>query len=279
MAPIDATSRVVALAANAAIVAWSFGTTFRAGDAGTAAASAAALLAWYVAGRYATQRMTTSPEEWAKARAWVLTFASALVLTVAGAPLAARLAVASDADFIAATHEDGSASRQTLIFFAVELILDLAVGTLDYPGHVDALSGWAHHTFFLLTSQPTLAYDASGFFLGMSVVEFPTLLLAIGSIHRPWRVDLPFGVSFFALRVVYTAYYFVRLVFLARLRMLPAFTAIALSLHLFWFRSWLASYAKLRAKQAAAGGGLKTASGAEVGAESGAGAMPRRAAR
>lgn len=159
------------------------------------------------------------------------------------------------------------------------MLLDLSLGSLDYPGHLDSLSAWAHHTFFLLVSQPTLAHGASGFFLGIAVIEFPTLLLAIGSIHRPWRVDLPFGVSFFALRIVYTAYYFVRLVVLARLRMLPAFTAIALSLHLFWFRSWLASYAKLRAKQAAAGGGLKTAGGVEVGAKSGAGAMPRRAAR
>ena len=278
MPPLHPTSRAVALAVNAAIVVWSFGTTFRASDVRTATASAAALLAWYVAGRFVTQHTTKSPEEWAKSRAWLLTFASALCLSVVGTPLATQLTVASDVDFVAVTHSDGGVSREALIFFAVEMILDLAIGSLDYPGHLDMLSGWAHHTFFLLVSQPTLAYGASGFFLGITVIEFPTLLLAVGSLYRPWRVDLPFGVSFFLLRIVYTTYYFVRLVLISRLRMLPAFVAIALLLNAFWFRSWLVSYAKLRSKRAAGSAPSGTESVGE-GAGSGAGAIPQRAAR
>lgn len=278
LAPLPPTSRIIALTANTAIVVWTAATTFRASDAAIAVASAAALLAWYVVGRFVTQRATSSPEEWAKSRAWLLTFASALCLTVVGAPLAARLTVASDADFLAATHADGGISRHAVIFFAVEMILDLAIGSLDYPGHLDVLSGWAHHTFFLLAGQPTLAFGASGFFLGMSIVELPTLLLAVGSLNRPWRVDLPFGISFFLLRIVYTTYYFVRLVLISRLRMLPAFVAIALLLNAFWFRSWLVSYAKLRSKRAAGGAPSGSESVGE-GAGSGAGAMPQHAAR
>lgn len=62
MAPLDPTSRITALVVNTALLMWSLGTTYRAGDAGVAAASAAALLVWYVAGRCVTQRTTTSPE-------------------------------------------------------------------------------------------------------------------------------------------------------------------------------------------------------------------------
>lgn len=82
----------------------------------------------------------------------------------------------------------------------------------------------------------------SGAFTICLIEEFPTLLLALGSVFPSLRSDYGFGWSFFALRIVYHAY-FASFAFAnmadPTVLILYLFTFF---LHFYWFKNWINKY-------------------------------------
>lgn len=72
-------------------------------------------------------------------------------------------------------------------------------------------------------------------------MEFPTWILAVGSIYPERRSDLLFGVCFFATRILYHAMLLQRLL---RIRDAPVPVwipaSLAFALHCYWFALWYA---------------------------------------
>lgn len=227
----------VALAAayNALFMVYTYLSFLSAGDWRALLAIYLLLALYYLAGR-ALLSSLGGPDE-LKRRSWLLGLAAALVLSALSLPLALELALAPPARFAALVSTDSPTSRAALLFFSAEMVLDLAIGAVDYPAQVHELSGLAHHTAFLLGSWMTLRHGACGFFLGGALVEVPTLLLAVGSVHRPWRADVAYALSFFLFRVAYALWYTARLALFSGLPAFAAMMAASCCLNLVWFYS------------------------------------------
>ena len=116
---------------------------------------------------------------------------------------------------------------------------DLAIGSLQYREHIKPLSGWLHHTIFILMAYAPLTTRTCSAFVSLCIVELPTAVLALGSVAPALRSDAVFGATFFTLRVVFTGAVLAWHWQLARERYLVAIVAFSFSLHCFWFVSWL----------------------------------------
>jgi hypothetical protein len=79
---------------------------------------------------------------------------------------------------------------------------------LDYRSEIGLLSGWMHHTVYVLILSWVVRSGCTAGFMVFSPAELPTFILALGSVHKPWRLDLPMGLTFFATRIVYFTYAF-----------------------------------------------------------------------
>jgi hypothetical protein len=199
--------------------------------------AAAALLAYYALGRAAVERAGGAPATRRRRRAWLLALAAAAALSCLGAGAALELLAAPPGAFARYVASDPPRSRQALVCFGVFLLLDLLVGYLDYGELVDPSTGWAHHSFFVCAGAWTLSQGACGFFLGMAVVEVPTLVLGLGALSSALASDALFGVTFVLLRLAYTAWYTARM-----LREGPQSLALVMlpvcALHVAWFYTW-----------------------------------------
>jgi hypothetical protein len=199
--------------------------------------AAAALLAYYALGRAAVERAGGAPATRRRRRAWLLALAAAGALSCLGAGAALELLAAPPGAFARYVASDPPRSRQALVCFGVFLLLDLLVGFFDYGELVDPSTGWAHHTFFVCAGAWTLSQGACGFFLGMAVVEVPTLVLGLGALSSALASDALFGATFVALRLAYTAWYTARM-----LREGPQSLALVMlpvcALHVAWFYTW-----------------------------------------
>ncbi|ORZ17831.1 hypothetical protein BCR42DRAFT_478466, partial [Absidia repens] len=91
-------------------------------------------------------------------------------------------------------------------FFMSFLILDLAVGLIWYKSKIVLLKGYAHHIVYFCLLAWVLNRHYGGIFMGMCVLEIPTLLLSAGSVHGPWRRDYLFALTFLATRIVFHGY-------------------------------------------------------------------------
>jgi hypothetical protein len=240
-------------------------------DAATAAVSAAVVLGWFAIG---TRWLLRQP--WARsdgrARAWLIQALVAAVMGPASLPFVAAALRSDDAGFVALTHEDTPLSRELTIFFTVATALDLAIGAAAYPEHVELVSGYLHHGVFILVSYYPLTTNTCGAFLAHTIIELPTLVLAVGVLVPALRADYLFGASFFLLRIVY---FFFSLAWhhrLARERYIVYLTAFCALLHCAWFASW--SRGMLRRGRKAAG--LATSPGASPAPEAPASASAAR---
>jgi hypothetical protein len=171
-------------------------------DAITAALSAAAVLAWFAFGSRVVLRQPWARGD-SRARSWLIQGLVAAVMGPASLPFVVDALRSDDAGFLAMTHQDTPFSRALTIFFTVATALDLVVGVVAYPQHVEIVSGYLHHGVFILVSIFPLTTRTCGAFLAHTIIELPTLVLALGIVVPALRADLLFGASFFLLRIVY----------------------------------------------------------------------------
>lgn len=131
-----------------------------------------------------------------------------------------------------------------ILYFMAYLIMDLAIGIYEYPKSLELLSGYIHHSIYIVISSLALYYNSNVLFIFILAMleELPTFLLAIGSFDSSLRNDTLFGITFFITRIVYHLF----LIFLFRNEMNLVFyiTSLALILHVYWFKNWWSKYGK-----------------------------------
>jgi hypothetical protein len=215
-----------------------------------------ALLTLYAAARALVERLGGPLAHRRRRRSWLLAVAASAALSALGAATALGLLAGPPGALLRHATSDPPLSRLAVCAFGVFLLLDLGVGFLDYGELVDPLTGYAHHTFFLLCGAWALAQRQCGLFTAMAVIELPTLLLGLGALHAPLQSDAAFAASFVATRLAYTLHFTGSLwgwwgtsagqggaPLVARLIMLPV-----CCLHVVWFYTWATARAS-KAKQ------------------------------
>lgn len=181
-----------------------------------------------------------------KRRSWVLGGLAALILSVLGAPVAYDVLLhwRDPSFFTAIVSTDYSYSRIAVVFFSCEMVLDMVIGCLDYPLQMGMATAFLHHTLFLLGGWATLHFHCSGYFITCCVVELPTLVLAVGSMYKPLRADLLFGVLFLLTRIGYSIWFTVMLALYANMPLFTVMMVPSLAMNFFWFYSWGVGYLK-----------------------------------
>ncbi|KAF8598973.1 hypothetical protein BDV93DRAFT_547167 [Ceratobasidium sp. AG-I] len=136
-----------------------------------------------------------------KQRAWVLTTLSSLLTSVAALPYFYDFI--SSGGRVQALRASSAWSDTVVRVFQGYLVSDLLLGALCYPKYVNISTGWVHHTlYFILIHYITSMGWSNIFCLGL-IMEVPTLILALGSLHPRLRSDNLFASTFFAFRIVF----------------------------------------------------------------------------
>lgn len=185
-----------------------------------------------------------------KARAWIVTLAGSFGLSI----LATKYCYEAwtEEGFFWPTeriHGEDQLSRIGVLYFVAINIMDLTLGVSFYPKYLDPLSAWFHHSAYLLFAFCLLAHHYARGLLMCFFMEWPTLLLAVGSLWPSMRHDLLFGVLFFITRIAYNIYYIVSLYRVAPEGLIWKICSATLCLHLFWFYKWNVSYFKKKPKK------------------------------
>ncbi|KAI8077950.1 uncharacterized protein B0P05DRAFT_543471 [Gilbertella persicaria] len=168
-----------------------------------------------------------------KQTSWILTLWSSLVCTVVSIPFVIQFFNA-DLD-MQLLGIDNSFHTGFVCFFITYLMLDLTLGSIYYRERITLMTGWVHHMFYMALLSYFLRLQVSSLFTVSSILELPTLILAIGSIVHEWRSDLLFGSSFFLLRLVAHAWMTVNLKRHHRIEFMWIVALIIYPLHIYWF--------------------------------------------
>ncbi|KAG1735255.1 hypothetical protein EDD22DRAFT_924999 [Suillus occidentalis] len=126
-----------------------------------------------------------------KQRSWILTTISSAAMSLSSLPLFFHYGMRS-------TFWTESTGR----FFQAYLIADLLMGVIYYRSKINLLTGWIHHTIYIVIVGYTSHMRWSHLFTLCAVMEVPTFILAIASLNPRFRSDIIFALSFFATRIV-----------------------------------------------------------------------------
>jgi hypothetical protein len=164
---------------------------------------------------------------------WLLTFMSSGGLTVASIP---RFYYFWKSGWnIQSFQVDHTLDTLVLCYFVSYLILDLCLGSIYYKRQINILTGWIHHSVYTFITVYFLRYRLGGFFTTASILEMPTLIMALGSLRSRFRSDYLFAATFFAFRLVFHAFMIKTLKQNHHIRSLWIVAASIFPLHLFWF--------------------------------------------
>ncbi|KAI8928177.1 hypothetical protein BC831DRAFT_449479 [Entophlyctis helioformis] len=132
---------------------------------------------------------------------WILTTMSSLVMTLASVPFLIDYFV-HNTDLSAIELINAPSSVICSMYFVSYLIMDLALGNKYYPDQIDLITGWCAppiiYPFFI---AGVIVYQIPGAFLVASIMELPTIVLAIGHMNRSFRSEYLFGFLFFVTRL------------------------------------------------------------------------------
>lgn len=133
--------------------------------------------------------------------------------------------------------------RATTAFLAF-LACDTTFGVTNYAAYFEPIAGWAHHIAYALLFSFAIVGGFTNAVATALPLELTTIILGLGHIWPALRADIPFGVSFFVLRIVYHAYVTTQYVGArgSRESKYPAlwvFMSLALVLHVHWFHGWV----------------------------------------
>ncbi|KAJ3113866.1 hypothetical protein HDU96_002819 [Phlyctochytrium bullatum] len=189
-----------------------------------------------------------------KQRAWILTLLSSLVMTVASIPFIVDFMMHPESLRTAPCMRWDSAAKAICAFFVSYCLGDLVLGHFLYPSEMNPWSGYFHHTLYTFMVTNLVQRGLGSAFVIFGVLEAPTLLMALGSIHKPLRHDKLFGAVFFTTRLAFHVYLTIHLGFFAYPGTLTFMYPLGvLPLHVMWFNGWIKQQRRLhKAKLAAA---------------------------
>jgi len=218
----------------------------------TFAACVGAMLLWYGACR-ALERPPPPGDAPAlarvrRARAWFLTLPISFYFGfVVGPVWAVRLLAALHAgapavfSFLSTESDVGRSAAVAMVTF---MVLDLAVGVLEYREQIQVSTGWAHHFLYTVLYCELLRRGGTQFVIAGACCEMPTFIMALGVVVPAQRRDMAFGVTFFFTRIVW-------FVLLLCVYAVPAYNELvppvlfvpplvaAIAMHCWWWRGWL----------------------------------------
>ncbi|KAF9360118.1 hypothetical protein BGX26_010460 [Mortierella sp. AD094] len=127
-------------------------------------------------------------------------------------------------------------------YFVAFAIGDLIIGAMHYQEFVDPLSGYTHHLVYSALAYNMSRVKTLSFFSTLGgALECTTIFLAAGYMFPRLRNDFIFGLSFLLYRILFTLFSWHELI----LNVQPtgggaAVFTLALVLHCFWFRKFIA---------------------------------------
>ncbi|KAI9299705.1 hypothetical protein BJ944DRAFT_274004 [Cunninghamella echinulata] len=168
-----------------------------------------------------------------KQLSWILTGVSSLVCSIASLPRMYRFWKSGYDMYWLALNSNNDIAL--VCFFQIYLFLDLALGYRYYKKQIRWVTGWFHHSMYLILLCWFLKKRIASFFVTAAILELPTLILSIGSLYPKYRSDHLFAISFFILRLVFHTsmirllkhHHHIKSLWLVALAILP--------LHLYWF--------------------------------------------
>lgn len=168
-----------------------------------------------------------------KQLSWFLTFVSSLICTLVSIPFVVQFFYHGlDMTLL---FTDSVFHTGFICFFISYLILDLVLGSIYYRQRIKLVTGWIHHLFYIVTLFWLLRLKIASLFTVASILELPTLILAVGSMKHEWRSDYLFGLTFFVLRLVAHAWMMVALKRYHRIVYIWIIALIIYPLHMYWF--------------------------------------------
>ncbi|EUC57253.1 TLC domain protein [Rhizoctonia solani AG-3 Rhs1AP] len=190
-----------------------------------------------------------------KQRSWILTGLSSAFTSAAAMSYFFDFLVSGG--HVHAIRPAGPWSDTVVRIFQGYLISDLLVGSICYRRHITLATGWIHHTLYLALIQYITSVGWSNIFCLALIMEIPTTLLALGSLHPRWRNDYLFVGAFFSTRislhvaliVAYAGVYFRKAVPKSLDSPLPAlFFLAAFPMHCMWFAGCVRGILRRRVK-------------------------------
>lgn len=129
--------------------------------------------------------------------------------------------------------------KLSILYFTAYLIMDIYIGKNEYDKYMNSLSGYIHHSVYIVINIISLYYGIFPIYLLHMMSELPTFILSIGTFDSKYRNDNLFGASFFLTRIVYH----IILIYIFRHNNLVFYISlVALILHLYWFYNWFKKY-------------------------------------
>eukprot|EP01066_Platyproteum_vivax_P008896 Platyproteum_vivax@DN3853_c0_g1_i1.p1 len=143
-----------------------------------------------------------------KARSWILSGFTAFVLPPMGAVafvcLIQGMTTLSGLDLtlLPIIYDNKAVYRLICVVLLAHCHMDIVIGMIFYRPMLEMLSGYVHHFIYTFIVMRSLRSPKSLLFALFAIEEIPTFVLAIGNIHTPWRMNLPFAITFFTTRIV-----------------------------------------------------------------------------
>ena len=104
-----------------------------------------------------------------KIRSWICTAASSLVMTLASTPFVLDLIVARGDISLLSRRED--LARPLVVFFMAYLVVDCSLGWNYYRSQFNVLTGWVHHSAYLLLLSMIMRVGCCHVFALAAVME------------------------------------------------------------------------------------------------------------
>lgn len=208
-------------------------------DAEMALASLSLLIIIYLASSSMIDKAHTSPDvSPQKQKSWVITCVSSFILTFVGFYSTLDALYNDKFNFDHIYGGEDVYSRFVVIFFTCVNIVDLAMGYMYYPSHMDTMTTIVHHYFYIGFMLTLLSLNYSRGFLLCFAMEAPTFVLSVGSIFPSYRSDFTFGFSFVLTRLIYNAFLAYQLYLVTPSGYIWRVCVLVLTVHMYWFYKW-----------------------------------------
>jgi hypothetical protein len=184
-----------------------------------------------------------NPEMTEKQKAYIISIKNALVMFLIGLYYNNYYFISklNEESFFNILEEKDSINlgKVIVLYFTAYLIMDVLIGRQEYHKYMNTLSGYFHHTVYIIINIVSLYIGVYPLYLLHMLSELPTFLLGIGSFDPDFRNDDLFGATFFLTRIAYHLF----LTYIFRQHTLLFYISLAaLGLHCFWFSQWIKKY-------------------------------------
>ncbi|KAF7322772.1 hypothetical protein HMN09_00056500 [Mycena chlorophos] len=132
--------------------------------------------------------------------AWILTTLAGLGMTLCCIPFVRDYATALGS--VAGLHERSGFAIAVARAFQGYLAADLIVGINAYRSQITLLTGWIHHSLYLVICEVAIRRGWAHLFAFCGFMELPTFLLGIGTLFPQARSNRLFTGTFFTTRIL-----------------------------------------------------------------------------